>query len=93
MKLIAKEIHLCPLMLGEEVLNIQQAKTIYDYYLKGFISEVHNIEETSEVVVKMDCLTRREAESLLSKLPLVRAGKSTFEIFEIKPYKGFEGLL
>lgn len=93
MKLVAKEIHLCPLMLGEEALEQQQAKVIYDYYVKGYIYEMHHMEDTTNVLLKMDCLTRREAENLLGKLPLVRAGKSTFELFEIKPYKGFERML
>lgn len=93
MKFIAKEIHLCPLMLGEEVLLTQQIKAIYAYYLQGLVYEIHHVGASSEVVLKIECLTRGEAEQALSKLPLVRAGKSTFDMYEIRPYAAFKELI
>jgi len=93
MRFVAKEVHLCPLMLGEETLRVQQAKVIHDYYLKGMVQAVYHIDDSENVFMIMDCITKREAEVLLAKLPLVRAGKSTFEVNEIKPYRGYEGLV
>lgn len=90
MRFIAIEKSLCPLMLGEEVLQEQQAKQIYDLYLKNYILEMNCIEDSQEIVLKMEAISKREALAILSKLPLVRAGKSTFELIEIQPYSGFE---
>lgn len=77
-------------MLGEEVLESQQAKSIYDLYLKGYILEMNSLLDNKEVLIKMEAISEREAKAILSKLPLVRAGKSTFELLEILPYNGFE---
>lgn len=91
MRLIAIEKELCPLMLGEkEVLLTEQSKAIYDLYLKGYIREIHQKEDSSEVILIMECLSQREATSLLAKLPLVRTGKASFDLTIIKPYEGYK---
>jgi len=94
MKILAVETELCPLMLEEkEVLLSEQRKAIYALYLHGYIREMNQKEDSSELVLIMDCVSKREAENYLAKLPLVRSGKSTFEIQVLEPYDGFKDLV
>lgn len=93
MRLLAIENELCPLMLGEEILLTEQSKAIYALYLHGYIREMNQKENSKEMILVMECLTKREAEHFLAKLPLVRAGKSTFDTFVLEPYSGFKELI
>ena len=94
MKILAIENELCPLMLGEkEVLLSEQRKAMYALYLHGYIREMNQKEDSNEMILIMDCVSKREAENYLAKLPLVRSGKSTFDIFVMEPYDGFRELV
>lgn len=94
MKILAIENELCPLMLGEkEVLLAEQRKAMYALYLHGYIREMNQKENSNEMILIMDCVSKREAENYLAKLPLVRSGKSTFDIFVMTPYDGFKELV
>lgn len=93
MRLLAIENELCPLMLGEEILLKEQRKAVYELYLKGFIREINQKENSDGLLLVMECMSKREGENFLAKLPLVRAGKSTFDIFVMEPYKGFKELV
>lgn len=94
MKILAIENELCPLMLEEkEVLLSEQRKAMYALYLHGYIREMNQKENSNEMILIMDCVSRREAENYLAKLPLVRSGKSTFEIQVLRPYDGFKDLV
>jgi hypothetical protein len=93
MKLLAIENELCPLMLGEEILLTEQRKAMYDLYLHGNIREMYQKEDSNEMILIMECISKRECENYLAKLPLVRAGKSTFNIQVMEPYKGFKEIL
>ena len=93
MKILAIENELCPLMLGEEVLLAEQRKAMYALYLHGYIREMNQKENSNEMILIMECVSKREAENYLAKLPLVRGGKSTFNIFVMEPYTGFKELV
>lgn len=94
MKFLAIENELCPLMLGEkEVLLSEQRKSMYELYLQGYIREFNQKEDSNEMILIMECITKRECVNYLAKLPLVRAGKSTFDIFVLAPYDGFKDLV
>lgn len=91
MKIMAIENELCPLILGEkEILNYEQKKAIHNLYLEGYIREVFKKDESESLVIILECSSRREAEHFLAKLPLVRAGKSTFDIVILSPFDGFK---
>lgn len=94
MRILAIENELCPLMLGEkEVLLAEQRKAMYALYLHGYIREINQKEGSNEVILLMECVSKREAENYLAKLPLVRSGKSTFDIVVMDPYEGFRELV
>jgi hypothetical protein len=94
MRILAIENELCPLMLGEkEVLLAEQRKAMYALYLHGYIREINQREDSNEVILLMECVSKREAENYLAKLPLVRSGKSTFDIVVMDPYEGFRELV
>ena len=94
MRILAIETELCPLMLGEkEVLLAEQRKAMYALYLHGYIREINQREDSNEVILLMECVSKREAENYLAKLPLVRSGKSTFDIVVMEPYEGFRELV
>ena len=94
MRILAIENELCPLMLGEkEVLLAEQRKAMYALYLHGYIREINQREDSNEVILLMECVSKREAENYLAKLPLVRSGKSTFDIVVMEPYEGFRELV
>ena len=94
MRILAIENELCPLMLGEkEVLLAEQRKAMYALYLHGYIREINQREDSNEVILLMECVSKREAENYLAKLPLVRSGKSTFDIVVMNPYEGFRELV
>lgn len=93
MRILAIENELCPLMLGEEILLTEQRKAMYALYLHGYIREMNQKENSSEMILLMECVSKREAENYLAQLPMVRSGKSTFEIMVLEPYDGFKSLL
>jgi hypothetical protein len=94
MRILAIENELCPLMLGEkEVLLAEQRKAMYALYLHGYIREINQKENSNEVILLLECISKREAENYLAKLPLVRSGKSTFDIIVLDPYEGFRELV
>jgi len=94
MRILAIENELCLLMLGEkEVLLSEQRKAMYALYLHGYIREMNQKENSNEMILIMECVSKREAENFLAKLPLVRSGKSTFDIVVMEPYDGFRELV
>lgn len=93
MRLLAIENEIRPLMLGEEVVQKEQVRALYNLYLKGYVREITQKMGTNDVILTMECLTKREAESVLASLPLVRVGKSTFELHFLEPYQGFKGVM
>ena len=94
MRILAIENELCPLMLGEkEVLLAEQRKAMYALYLHGYVREINQKEDSNGVILLMECVSKREAENYLAKLPLVRSGKSTFDIVVLEPYEGFRELV
>lgn len=93
MRFIAIENEVCPMMLGEkEVLLSEQSKAIHELYVLDYIREIHQKIDTTETILIMECISKREAEALLKKLPLVRAGKASFEVIPFGPYQGFKYL-
>lgn len=93
MRFLAIENEVCPMMLGEkEVLLSEQSKALHEYYLQDYIRDIHQKSDSTETILIMECISKREAESLLKKLPLVRAGKVTFDVIPFGPYEGFKYL-
>lgn len=94
MKILATENELCPLILGEkEILLTEQIKSVHNLYLKGIVRELYQSKDSNLMIIVLECISYREAESYLAKLPLVRAGKSTFDIKVLEPYRGYMDLL
>jgi len=50
------------------------------------------VDELGEGLDHLECADVVEAESLLTTLPLVRAGLIAFEVIPLVPYPGFERL-
>ncbi len=91
MKILARENELCPLILSEkEILLSGQMKAIHDLHIQGKIREIYQNGSSNLVILVLECISLREAENYLAKLPLVRAGKSTFDMSILEPYRGYD---
>lgn len=94
MKILATEQELCPLILSEkEILFADQRKALHLLHLSGRIREIYQQHNSNLVFLILECISLREAENYLTRLPLVRAGKSTFEIVSFEPYSGYSNLI
>ena len=72
-----------------ETLLEQEALHVFRLYLSDCLREIYFTEDKNAVLI-LETKDRKTAEILLNDLPLVKSGKIRFEIFELRPYNGFE---
>lgn len=75
-----------------EELLCSEAQHVYKLYLSEYIREIYFTQNRNAVLV-LEANGMNEASELLGSLPLVKSGMITFEIFELRPYTGFDRLM
>jgi hypothetical protein len=75
-----------------EKLLEQEAQHIFRLYLSDCLREIYFTEDKNAVLI-LESKDRKTAEKLLNDLPLVKSGKIKFEVFELRPYTGYERIL
>lgn len=69
-----------------------EAQRIWELYKSGIVQEIYFGKHFHNAVLILECDDEIEAETILSKLPLVKEKLITFEILPLLPYNGFERL-
>ncbi|RPI04144.1 MAG: superoxide dismutase [Ignavibacteriae bacterium] len=69
-----------------------EAMRAWGLHQQGIIRELYFRQDRYEAVLMLECSTVDEARSVLSTLPLVRAGLIAFDIVPLIPYDGFKRL-
>jgi muconolactone delta-isomerase len=70
----------------------EEAMRAWEFHQTGIIREMYFRQDRNEAVLILECNTVEEARSVLSTLPLVKAGLIAFEIIPLIPYNGFARL-
>jgi hypothetical protein len=70
----------------------EEARHVYDLYLSDSLREIYFTENKNAVLV-LEAEDKKAAIKLLDTLPLVKSGKISFEVMELKPYSGYERLM
>lgn len=92
MKFLAIEIELRKSDSNENSLLLkEEAKVVFELKSIGIIEEIYFNENHCAVII-LECKNKLEAESQLSKLPLVKSGYISFNIMQLNPYTGFDRL-
>jgi len=70
----------------------EEAKKVWELHQGGAIREIYLRADAHDVVMVLECRDVREAGSMLSSLPLVRANLIEFDLIPLAPYPGFSRL-
>lgn len=73
-------------------LLVDEAHAVWQLYQKDFIRTIHFRADRPVAVLMLECHDIEEAQSTLSKLPLVSAGLIEFEFIPLLPYPGYSRL-
>ena len=93
MKILAIEKENCSLSLETfKPLLAEEARAVWELYKKNILREIYFRDDQNTAVLMLECGDVREAETVLSQLPLVKEGLIHFELLPLKPYPGFERL-
>lgn len=69
----------------------QEALHVFNLYLSDVLREIYFTENKNAVLV-IEVNNKLEAKKLLDSFPLVKSGKITFDLMELRPYNGYERL-
>ena len=75
----------------EDLLK-DEAQHVYNLYLSDSLREIY-FTETKNAILVMETEDKKAAIKLLDTLPLVKSGKITFEVMELRPYTGYERIM
>jgi hypothetical protein len=93
MKLLAIEHETSALNWAEENETlINESYQVYRLFQDGIIRDIYFTENENAVII-LECASKAEAATVLSTLPLVKAGLISFEIMELRPYTGFDRII
>ncbi|NQU85365.1 MAG: superoxide dismutase [Mariniphaga sp.] len=76
---------------NEQETLIEEAKNVYNLFLKGHLREIYFTESHNAVLI-LECENKDIAVDLLGELPLVKNKIVEFELIELKPYTGLSRL-
>ena len=79
--------------LQRESLLKKEASVVWKYYQKGVVREIYFDIDDHIAVLILECTDKKEAEKILSTLPLVKEGYIVFELNALVPYSGFARLM
>lgn len=93
MKIIALE-HELPGAAAETFQHYarEEARTAWELHQAGHIRELYFRADRSSAVLVLECVSLKEASTILAQLPFVREGLITFELIPLKAYPGFARL-
>ena len=69
-----------------------EALAVWHLYQQNKIREIYFRADKRSAVLILECPDLKEAEEILSTLPLVKKNLITFDIIPLVPYPGFERL-
>ena len=93
MKLLAIEKETTSVNWDEESETlINESYQVYHLFQEGVIRDIYFTENENAVII-LECASKAEAATVLSTLPLVKAGLISFEIMELRPYTGFDRII
>jgi hypothetical protein len=70
----------------------EEARQVYQLYLSDTLREIYFMENKTTILI-LETANKTVAEELLQKLPLVKAGFISFEVMELRPYRGYDRLI
>lgn len=70
----------------------EEAAKVWELYQKGVLRELYFRTDMDAAVLILECSDVKEAEEVLSTLPLVRENLISFQLIALKPYPGFKRL-
>jgi hypothetical protein len=71
----------------------EQARSVWERYELGQVREVYlRADHQPGAVLVLECDDVTEAERLVAKLPLAKAGLLDFELIPLRPFMGFRRL-
>lgn len=76
----------------DKELLAHEATEVYKLYLSEQLREHYFNEEKCAVLV-LECNSKKDAQELLGKLPLVEKNLITFEVMELHPYTGYDRII
>ena len=71
-------------------LLLDEARAVWELMQAGTIREIYFREGQTRAVIILEAESDAEAEAILARLPLVKAGRTRFGIIGVRPYPGFE---
>jgi muconolactone delta-isomerase len=69
-----------------------EARRAWELHQSGIIRELYFRADEEAAVLVLECADVQEAQTVLSTLPLVKAGLISFELIPLKAYPGFARL-
>jgi hypothetical protein len=69
-----------------------EARAVWELTQSGIVREIYFRESQSAAVIVLEVAGVAQAEEVLARLPLVRAGLTEFEVIGLRPYPGFSRL-
>lgn len=93
MKILALE-HDAPGLTDDDFAPhlVDEAKRAWELHQAGVIRELYFRADEEAAVLVLECVDLQEAQTILSTLPLVKAGLISFELIPLKAYPGFARL-
>lgn len=69
-----------------------EAMQVWEFYKKGAFREIYFTATGHNAVIILECETEAEAQTILSRLPMVKEGLISFTLYPLTAYDGFERL-
>jgi hypothetical protein len=69
---------------------VAEVRHTWDTYKRGILRDIYFRQDRPGVALFLECSGKEEAQSLLSELPLVKAGLIEFEIIPLGPFVNWE---
>ena len=93
MKILALEEDIPNAAGNDSALLLQdEARAVWELMQAGTIREIYFREGPSQAVIMLEVGSSAEARAILDGLPLVKAGRTRFEVIGLRPYPGFARL-
>lgn len=70
----------------------EEAERVWELVRSGVIRQIYFRQDARRAVLELECADGKEAEEILSGLPLVREKRIRFQVIPLAPYDGFERL-
>lgn len=77
---------------NKSLLLAKEARAVFELYKKEIIREIYFNDNHCAVIV-LECDSIDHCKSILNNFPLVNESYINFNIMELKPYTGFDGLI